>query len=237
MARQFIANVQIATVVAVCAVVMSGCRSLGPGSVDRDRIDYSASVGDSWKRQTLLNIVKLRYMDPPIFVDIGQIVASYSLESGVEVSGQASPSAESRFIGAGGHATYTDKPTITYTPLTGKKFLRELMTPFTPQAVFQMIQSGWPADVVLYASAASINGLRNQDTTISGVVPPEPEFLRVLELMRNIQQSGGVSLRVEGEPDRLARPLALRVRRRLSRVRHRSRDSSPGMLSCRGAMP
>jgi hypothetical protein len=60
-----------------------------------------------------------------------------------------------------------------------------------------MIQSGWPADGVLMAAAASINGLKNQETSILGVTPPDPAFLRVLELLRNIQRSGAVSMRVQ----------------------------------------
>src|SRR5262245_12724478 len=72
-------------VASAAAMVLTGCRSLGPRTVDGDRIDYSTSLTQSWKEQALLNIVKLRYADPPIFVDIGSIVAGYSLETSVNV--------------------------------------------------------------------------------------------------------------------------------------------------------
>jgi hypothetical protein len=42
-----------------------------------------------------------------------------------------------------------------------------------------------------------MNGLKNQETSINGVTPPDPEFMRVLELIRRIQLSGGVGLRVQ----------------------------------------
>src|SRR6266851_2611685 len=59
---------------------VTGCASMGPGSVTRDRFDYSESVGESWKTQMLLNLVKLRYGDIPVFMDVGQVVAGYSLQ-------------------------------------------------------------------------------------------------------------------------------------------------------------
>lgn len=49
-------------------LLIAGCSSIGPKTIPRDRYDYSCSISESWKRQTLLNIVKLRYLDPPIFV-------------------------------------------------------------------------------------------------------------------------------------------------------------------------
>ncbi len=74
-------------VAVVMGLTMTGCRSIGPKTIPRDRYDYSSSISESWKRQTLLNIVKLRYLDPPIFVDVGQIVAGYSLETAVSAGG------------------------------------------------------------------------------------------------------------------------------------------------------
>ncbi len=175
---------------------LCGCSSIGPGTIARDRFEYSSSLGESWKRQTLLNIVKLRYLDPPIFVDVGQIVAGYTLETGVSI-GSEFVSGGNNSLNLGGSGRYTDRPTVTYTPLTGNKFVRSLMTPLPPESVFFTIQSGWPADAVLASTVATINGLKNQDTSLAGVTPPDPDFLKALELLRNIQVSGAVAFRVQ----------------------------------------
>lgn len=181
------------------ALICCGCKSIGPATVPRDRFEYSGSISESWKRQTLLNIIKLRYMDPPTFVDVGQIVAGYSLETGVNLGGNLSSAGaiQGNSLSVGGAAKLTDRPTITYTPLTGTKFIRALMTPLPPDAVLYTIQSGWPANAVFFASVAAMNGLKNQETTIGGITAPDPKFMRALELLRKIQLSGAVGLRVQ----------------------------------------
>jgi hypothetical protein len=68
---------------AVLASMVAACTSIGPSTVPYDRIDYGTAIGNSWKEQTLLNIVKLRYVDMPIFLEVAQVIAGYQLQSAI----------------------------------------------------------------------------------------------------------------------------------------------------------
>jgi hypothetical protein len=180
-------------------LLLTGCKHLGPKTVAVDRFDYSTAIGDSWKQQTLLNIVKLRYMDLPVFVDVASIVSGYSIQTGVSVNGTlSSPNAvQGDFASMGGHAIYTDRPTITYVPMTGDKFMRGLITPIDPKNVFFLLQSGYAADFILGMTVESLNGVRNRSTAGGTVREADPEFVRALDLMRQVQAAGAVGMRVE----------------------------------------
>ncbi|MBS0614797.1 MAG: hypothetical protein JSS24_16645 [Proteobacteria bacterium] len=184
------------------ALSLTGCYSLGPKSMTHDRYQYAASLSDSWNEQTLLNIVKMRYVDPPSFVDVGNIVASYSLQQGLAVGGSmvhGGTIGNSATLSASG--VLTTSPTITYNPLIGNKFIRNLATPIPPEQIFLSIQSGLPADVILFASLAWINGLKNQEATLDGITPADPRFHRMRALAKAIQQSGAQRIVVRRESD------------------------------------
>jgi hypothetical protein len=100
-------------------------------------------------------------------------------------------------VSGSGQAIYTDRPTITYTPMTGQKFLRGLMTPIEPKNIFSMLQSGYAADFVLGLTVESLNGVRNRSATAGATGEAEPEFVRVLQLMREVQLAGAVGMRLQ----------------------------------------
>ena len=128
---------------ALLAFTLASCVSVGPRTVAVDRFDYSSAIADSWKQQTLLNIVKIRYVDLPVFVDVSSIVAGYSLQTGVTVGVVVSSerAVQGNYGSINGQAVYTDRPTITYVPMTGEKFLRGMITPIDPKNIFFMLQA------------------------------------------------------------------------------------------------
>lgn len=159
-------------------VAFTGCTHIGPKTIPVDRFDYSTAVADSWKQQTLLNIVKMRYMDLPVFVDVASIVSGYSLQTGVNVGGTLSSTkaVQGDFASIGGQAIYTDRPTITYVPLTGEKFLKGLLAPIDPKNIFFLMQSGYPADFILALTVESLNGVRNRSLAGGTTREADPAF-------------------------------------------------------------
>ncbi len=182
-----------------CGLAPAGCSHLGPKTVSMDRFDYSSAIADSWKQQTLLNIVKMRYMDLPVFVDVASIVSGYSMETAL-TAGKTWPETDAlggSMLSLGGSSRFTDRPTITYVPMTGEKFLRGLITPIDPKSIFFMLQSGYAADFILSLSVESLNGVRNRSTAGGTVREADPEFIRALDLLREVQAAGAFGMRVE----------------------------------------
>lgn len=99
-------------------------------------------------------------------------------------------------------SSYQDRPTISYAPQTGSQFIRNLTMPINPGSVMFLLQSGYPADVVFNLTVDSINGLKNQSVSGGQLRPADPEFTRIVQVLRKAQISGHVGIRVEREADK-----------------------------------
>ena len=172
-------------------LLLGGCGSIGPLVVARDRFDYNGEVSRSWKEQMLLNIVKSRYLDPPVFLDVSQIVSGYTLQ-GTVTAGTDSDNTAISGLSAGVSGAYTDRPTITYTPLTGAQFNREIMTPIPPSTVLFTMTSGWPVDLVFRIAVRGMNGVESTG-------PDASRYDRLMVAMRTLQQADALGMRVISE--------------------------------------
>ena len=176
-------------------LVLFGCSGIGPSTVPRDRFDYTAAISDSWKNQMLFNIVKTRYGDAPVFLDVSSVISQYQLAGALNLGATINypPSSTSGTLGWAG--TYVERPTITYTPIMGDKFARSLMSPVPPPALLSLMQAGYPVDLVFRLLVQEINGVRNRFGGEARAQSAEPEFYSLIEKMRQIQSSAAIGMR------------------------------------------
>jgi hypothetical protein len=184
---------------------LAACSSVGPTTVTRDRFDYISSISESWKRQMLLNLLKVRYSDAPVFLDVASVINSYEVHGEVDLAGQVTPSGRNgdTFAGVAGSAFYADKPTITYTPLSGDKFAKSIMNPLPVGAILLLVQSGYPVDSVLRVCVNTVNGLENAYGG-HGPRPGNPKVFELLTLLREDQAAGGFGLQIKTKHNKQA---------------------------------
>jgi len=130
-------------------------------------------------------------MDAPVFMDVASVINQYALEGQLEL-GFEWADVDTQMVGAS--ATYTDRPTISYTPLTGAKYARSLLQPLPLGTVLLLVQGGYPIDFVLRICVQGINGLDNRSRRLTSQ-RAEPEFYELLTLLRQIQMRDGMRMR------------------------------------------
>jgi len=190
----------------LAAVVMlltcAGCLSIGPSTIARDRFDYTAAISDSWKDQMLLNLVKLRYADAPIFLDIASITNQYELQREVNLGASWRDGLLGDEQNAAARGRYSDRPTITYTPLMGDKFKQIMMLAIPPESILKMVQSGWEVEFVYRMCVGAANGIYNRSAgRIRRQKTADTKFHELIEVLGHIQDSGAVGIRVKPRED------------------------------------
>jgi len=178
-------------------LLTAACGTIGASTVGRDRNDYSEAISTSWKEQTLGNIVRLRYADAPVFLDVSSLISQYQVEGTVNATGTVFPGAGSNAVTMGAAGRYIDRPTVTYTPVQGDKFTKSLLRPIPPAALFQLVQAGYPVDLVFQLTVRAVNEVYNRSARLMMRREADPEFYLVLDALRRIQESESVGFRIE----------------------------------------
>jgi len=200
-----------AELLCLTTLLLAGCSSMGPPTIARDRFDYVTAISDSWKRQTLLNLLETRYTDAPVFMDIASVINSYSWEGELTLTGQGAPVGRGdAFVSLGAVGRYADRPTITYSPLTGDKFAKHMMTPLPVTGILLLLQGGYPADLVMRICVNTINGLENSYGGPGNPRPGSPQFRDLLLAMREAQIAGGMGMQIKEVDKKQATVMFLR---------------------------
>lgn len=186
------------------AVGLSGCSSLGPATVPVDKFDYNGAIAEAQQQELLLNLVRLRYSEPPVFLKVSSVISQYSLSAGTSIGGGFNTGLNGNdTANIGGRVGWTDRPVITYTPVSGQEFSRNLLTPLQLRAIFTLFRSGWSPELVFRTSTMSFNGLDNDRARLSSRRQGDPELFEMLTVWQRLREDGvmDVSWRDAGGPD------------------------------------
>jgi hypothetical protein len=114
---------------AIVLAVPAGCKSVGPDKLVDTHQGYNDAVQLAMSREMLLNVVRLRFGDPIQFLEVSQINAQFSV--GVTAGGGVGNigGAGGAVGSASGSVSYSDSPTLTFTPRDDDQFGRDLLLP------------------------------------------------------------------------------------------------------------
>ena len=170
------------------ASTLCGCEFLGPRALRAGRGQYNTALQQTEMEELLLNLVRLRYGDNPYFLQVTSITTSPEVNVGIGGTEKE---------GAEGGLSYTERPNIIYTPLTGEGFVRQLLTPIDLNTIELLVGAGWEIDDVMRIFVNEINGVSNAVTSVGPSpdrVPSFEEFLAVVEAFDSLDDSRLVSL-------------------------------------------
>lgn len=186
------------------AVLSAGCIGhLGSRAVPVDHFRYNQAIARSWEEQLLLNLVRLRYRDTPLFLEIGAVVSTFEVSGTVGASGGWGWGGGDRSsAGAIVGGSYTESPTVSYSPLQGEEFASRLLSPIPPLTLMLLSQSGWSISRLLSCCVQEINGLPNAVAAAGPTpdyVPDYADFQRLARVLRRLQIAGRLEASLEPE--------------------------------------
>jgi len=176
-------------------LALAACQTVGPQSMKYGRGQYNQVVQRTDAEQLLLNLVRLRYRDPPLFLEVTSISSSLSLELGASVTGTTG--GDTRGVTPGGSVVYTERPTITYAPLHGARFGQQFLTPIDPQMLLLLFHSGWAIDRIFKVFLQRLGPLPNAPRA-SGPTPAQAplyrDFFAACSILRDLWHAGKLDL-------------------------------------------
>lgn len=138
-----------------------GCSAFGPRRVPQDRFKYNEALAESTRNQMLLNLVRIRYLEEPVFLSVSSILTQYVYNMGAGVGTEIDLGAGADTASAEANLRYEERPTITYIPIEGREFSERMLSAIPSETIFAAAQQGWSVDILMRIGISRIGGIEN----------------------------------------------------------------------------
>lgn len=193
MSKSFYSKVTVLSGIGFLMIfLLSACAELGPATLKGERNNYNIAVQRTNDEQLLLNLIRLKYRDTPLFLEVSSVASQFTLKTDASVNAEL-PDTGLNIFKFGGGATYQERPTVTYSPLQGDKFIKRVLSPVPIETLSLLYHSGWSIERILQLCLQRMNSLKNAPGA-SGPTPKKApqfeKFARVIKSFRTLQTRG-----------------------------------------------
>jgi hypothetical protein len=184
----------LAVIALLTCAGLSGC--LGPRAVRYTRLRYNEVVRDTNDEQLLINIVRLRYADSPVFIDLPNITSQFEASGSSGYLGGYGNQTQGRASLGNTSLSYRDTPTLSYHPREGREIAKSLLTPLSSD-LFSVVNAGADIEQLLLLATNDINDVPNapRATTLTPKVSDDnTDFVQGIRLLNSLRQRDGTEL-------------------------------------------
>jgi len=176
--------------------VTFGCSMVGPRSISMGRADYNEAINQTENGQMLLSIVKARYGETFSLLAVSGVAANvrFRTSAGVNVGFGPSEYFSGNLVPFSGGIAIEENPTITYKPIQGEQYLRQLLSPISLNMLVLIMRSETYPATYLTLIANRINDMQNPDFSMASPAGTDSRFQRFVELSEDLDQSGVLQL-------------------------------------------
>ncbi len=195
--------------IVVSALALSACQ-LGPGALKVSSSHYSDAVRVAQSREFLVNLVRLRYRDIPVFLAVTSISTQFQFGANASISGDIPEGGGGSVLGLGGGVEYSERPTLSFSILGGEAFQKRMLMPLPGAVITLLSESGWRRDRVFRLTVEGFNGLANAPTA-SGPTPTYTpdfrDFEEAVGLLQELKVEGLAYFESEVRPEPISDPI------------------------------
>ena len=181
-------GLRIAALLAVVALLPGCASNFGPSAVREERPNYNREIVRSHDEQMLLNLVRLRYRDTPLFVELTSVVTSYTFDRNLSLGARVIAGRAADEYTAGAGMFIGNRPTITYLPLQGEEFAIRMLSPLPIESIMLFSQTGWSVERLMLLCVQRINDLENAPSATGPTPAAAPDFRRFRDLATRLRR-------------------------------------------------
>jgi len=174
-------------VLLIAPLFASSC-NLGQRALRNDYPQYNQTIRDIEDEHMLLNLVRMRYLETPVFLQISSISTTYGL--GANTNGSVTGGGDSSgTVGVGG--SYSETPTITYSLPESREFFGRMVAPLSSSQLAVLAMGGTGG--FFRMGVKRINRLENI-SSYTGWEATTPatygEFEEAMDLLEELERDG-----------------------------------------------